>query len=70
MTALEEHLIDDEHARRRLDSRDTLRSLATAGAQVRQGIRLAAEAGVGQLSTADRPRLILVAATGGTGSNA
>ncbi|MEI2649291.1 MAG: SIS domain-containing protein [Dermatophilaceae bacterium] len=67
MTALEEHLIDDEHARRRLDSRDTLRSLATAGAQVRQGIRLAAEAGVGQLSTADRPRLILVAATGGTG---
>jgi len=45
MAALDERLIDDEEARRRLDSRDVLRSLATAGAQVRQGVRLAAEAG-------------------------
>ncbi len=66
MAALDERLIDDEEARRRLDSRDVLRSLATAGAQVRQGVRLAAEAGIDRLSGTDRPRMILVAATGGT----
>ena len=66
MAALDERLLDDEAARRRLDSRDVLRSLATAGAQVRQGVRLAADAGIDRLSSTDRPRMILVAATGGT----
>ena len=46
MPRLDESLIDDEAAIARLDSRQSLRALATAGAQVREALRLAREAGV------------------------
>ena len=42
------------------------RALALAGAQVREGLSLAHEAGIERLATMDRPRSVLVAATGGS----
>ncbi len=64
MAHLEERLLDDPLALERLDTRATLRALATAGAQVRQAVDLAADAGVGRLRGSDRPRSVLVAAVG------
>jgi glucose/mannose-6-phosphate isomerase len=61
---LDETRIDDEAAIERLDRRHTLRALATAGAQVRHAVELAADAGVARLRRTERPRSVLVAAVG------
>jgi len=66
MPFLDEALIDDEEAVAVRDSRRTLRSLATAGAQVRQAIDLSAEAGVHRVGGGERPRSVLVASLGGS----
>ncbi|MGI8716871.1 MAG: SIS domain-containing protein [Lapillicoccus sp.] len=66
MPLLDESLIDDEDAIARADSRQTLRSLASAGAQVRRGIHLSAEAGVDRVGGGQRPRSVLVASLGGS----
>ncbi|MEP6797981.1 MAG: SIS domain-containing protein [Lapillicoccus sp.] len=66
MPALDESLIDDEEAIARRDSRQTLRSLATAGAQVRQAITLSEEAGIDRVGGGDRPRAVVVASLGGS----
>src|SRR6478752_6233586 len=54
---LDESLIDDEAQIAERDSRQTLRALATAGAQVREAITLA---------RGERPRSVLVASLGGS----
>ena len=66
MPRLDESLIDDEAAIARLDSRQSLRALATAGAQVREALRLAREAGVEAVAGGTRPRSVLVASLGGS----
>jgi glucose/mannose-6-phosphate isomerase len=66
MPALNPALVDDDDALARYDSRGVLRSLATAGAQVREAVRHSADAGVGRVAGGSRPRSVLVAATGGT----
>ena len=66
MPFLDEALIDDEDAIARLDSRRTLRSLATAGAQVRQAVDLSAEAALHRVGGGERPRSVLVASLGGS----
>ena len=66
MPRWDEALVDDEAERERLDSRGTLRALATAGAQVRQALGLAQEAGIDRVAGGVRPRGVLVAARGGT----
>ena len=63
---LDESRIDSEEAIAALDSRQTLRSLATAGAQVREAIDLSAMAGVERVSGGERPRSVLVASLGGS----
>jgi DNA-binding MurR/RpiR family transcriptional regulator len=64
--SIDETLLDDQDELARKDTRDTLRALATAGAQVRESVTLAQEAGIERLSQADRPRSVLVAALGGS----
>ena len=66
MPALDPTLIDDEDVLARHDSRGVLRSLATAGAQVREAVRLSSDAGIAGVAGGSRPRSVLVAATGGT----
>src|SRR5437764_1175781 len=44
-----------------------LRDVATSGAQVRQAVAAAAEAGVGALAEAGRPRAVVVTGMGGSG---
>ena len=63
---IDEALLDDPDELLRKDSRQTLRALATAGAQVRESVTLAEEAGVARLARQDRPRSVLVAALGGS----
>jgi glucose/mannose-6-phosphate isomerase len=63
---LDEHRIDSEEAIAALDSRGALRSLATAGAQVRESLTLAAEAGIERVNAGERPRSVLVASLGGS----
>ena len=65
MPLLDEALLDDETALTQIDTRRSVRALATAGAQVREAIHLCAEAGLPRLSGGDRPRSVLVAALGG-----
>lgn len=62
---LDERVIDDEEALLALDSRGALRSLATAGAQVRHSVTLSAEAGIERVNAGERPRSVLVASLGG-----
>lgn len=66
MPYIDEALLDDPEELTRKDSRDTLRALATAGAQVREALTLSHDAGVERLAEHDRPRSVLVAAIGGT----
>jgi glucose/mannose-6-phosphate isomerase len=66
MPALDPTLIDDEDVLARHDSRGVLRSLATAGAQVREAVRLSSDAGIAGVAGGSRPRSVLFAATGGT----
>lgn len=66
MPFIDESLLDDQSHLSRCDTHDTLRALATSGAQVRQAMTLAADAGIARLSSADRPRSVLVASLGGS----
>lgn len=63
---LDEQRIDSEEAIAVLDSRQTLRTLATAGAQVRHALELSSEAGIERVNRGDRPRSVLVASLGGS----
>lgn len=63
---IDEALLDDPDELLRKDTRDTLRALATAGAQVRESITLAGEAGIDRVARNERPRSVLVAALGGS----
>ncbi|GAA4408730.1 SIS domain-containing protein [Fodinibacter luteus] len=66
MAWVDENRLDDPEALRTLDSRDSLRSLASAGAQVRRAVVSAQEAGVQRVAGGERPRSVLVAALGGS----
>ena len=66
MPWVDEQRLDDPEALRALDTRDSLRSLASAGAQVRRALVSAQEANVERLTGGDRPRSVLVAALGGS----
>ena len=55
MPWVDENLLDDPDALRALDTRDSLRSLASAGAQVRRALVSAEEAGVARVSGGERP---------------
>ena len=63
---LDEARIDSEEAIAALDSRQTLRGLATAGAQVREAVALSQEAGIEKVAGGERPRSVLVASLGGS----
>ena len=63
---LDEARIDSEEAIAALDSHQTLRGFATAGAQVREAIGLSAEGGIGRVAGGERPRSVLVASLGGS----
>ena len=63
---LDESRLDDPAALADGDSREVLRALATAGAQVREAVTLAGEAGADRLGAGDRPRSVLVASLGGS----
>lgn len=66
MPTLDEDVLDSVDALERLDSRGSLRALATAGAQVRRALVSAREAGIERVAGGDRPRSVLVASLGGT----
>ncbi|MGG5258018.1 SIS domain-containing protein [Phycicoccus avicenniae] len=66
MAWVDETRLDDVEALGALDSRDTLRSLASAGAQVRRAVVAAEEAGIERVGGGERPRSVLVAALGGS----
>lgn len=66
MPYIDEAVLDDQDHLQRCDSRQTLRALATSGAQVREALTLAADAGVSRLARSDRPRSVLVASLGGS----
>ncbi|WP_432572802.1 SIS domain-containing protein [Kineococcus sp. SYSU DK005] len=65
MSALDETLLGDGDALTAADPSGVLRSLAGAGAQVREAVELSARAGVGRLAEEGRPRAVVVAALGG-----
>ncbi len=66
MPHIDERLLDDPAWIAQRDRHGTLRALATAGAQVREGRLLAQEAGIERLRSLDRPRSVLVASLGGS----
>ena len=66
MPWLDEARLDDVSALQALDTRDSLRSLASAGAQVRRAVVAAQEAGAARAAQGERPRSVLVAALGGS----
>ena len=63
---LDETLIDDEESIAARDSSQTLRALATAGAQVREAITLSTDARIDRVAGGERPRSVLVASLGGS----
>jgi glucose/mannose-6-phosphate isomerase len=63
---LDESLIDDADSIAARDTGQTLRALATAGAQVREAITLSGEAGIDRVGGGERPRSVLVASLGGS----
>jgi glucose/mannose-6-phosphate isomerase len=63
---LDESRLDDPDALAEGDSRQVLRALATAGAQVREAVTMAGQAGAASLAGTDRPRSVLVASLGGS----
>lgn len=65
---LDESLLDAPDALARADTRGLLRGAAESGARVRTAVRLAAEAGIGDLEPDGRPRAVLVAGPGAAGS--
>jgi glucose/mannose-6-phosphate isomerase len=64
-TALDESVLDDERRLAEADRSGLLRAVATAGAQVREAMTLAAEADVPAVLSGARPRAVLVAADPG-----
>lgn len=66
MPHLDEDFLDSPESLEGLDSRGSLRALATSGAQVRRAILAAREAGVDRVAGGDRPRSVLVASLGGS----
>ncbi len=66
MTVIDERLLDDPEHVAACDSRQTLRALATAGAQLREATTLAREAGIDRVAGGDRPRSVLVSSLGGS----
>jgi glucose/mannose-6-phosphate isomerase len=63
---LDESLIDDPDSITARDTGETLRALATAGAQVREAITLSEEAHIDRVAGGERPRSVLVASLGGS----
>jgi glucose/mannose-6-phosphate isomerase len=63
---LDETLIDDPDSIAARDTGETLRALATAGAQVREAITLSGEAHIERVAGGERPRSVLVASLGGS----
>jgi hypothetical protein len=61
MTSFEPDLLDDPDALLAADRAGLLRSLASAGAQVRRGVELIDEYGIERLRGGDPPRAVLVA---------
>lgn len=61
---IDESLLDDPEAVLAADRSELLRHVATAGAQVREAITRADEAGVARLAEDGRPRSVVVAAAG------
>ena len=61
---MDESLLDDPRAVLEADRSELLRHVATAGAQVREAVTLADEAGVARLAEDGRPRSVVVAAAG------
>ncbi|KGN40855.1 SIS domain-containing protein [Knoellia aerolata] len=66
MPHLDEAFLDSAQSLEALDSRGSLRALASAGAQVRRAIVSAREAGIDRVAGGDRPRSVLVASLGGS----
>lgn len=66
MPHLDEAFLDSVESLESLDSRGSLRALATAGAQVRRAIVAARDAGIDRVAGGDRPRSVLVASLGGS----
>lgn len=66
MPYIDEAQLDDLELLARRDSRENLRALATAGAQVREALTLAQEGGIGSVAYGERPRSVLVGALGGS----
>ena len=66
MAHLDESWLDDAGHLERCDSRGSLRALATAGAQVREALTLAREAGIDGVAGYERPRSVLGGALGGS----
>ncbi|WP_457252491.1 SIS domain-containing protein [Pedococcus sp. P5_B7] len=62
----DESRVDSDEALTALDSHQTLRALATSGAQVREAVSLSAEAGIERVGGGERPRSVLVASLGGS----
>lgn len=60
----DESLLEDPEALARADGRGLLLGVAAAGARVRTALRLAEEAGLGELRPDGRPRTVLVAGSG------
>jgi glucose/mannose-6-phosphate isomerase len=60
-SALDESVLDDERRLAEVDRTGLLRSVATAGAQVRESMTLSAEADVPAVLAGTRPRAVLVA---------
>jgi len=66
MAWLDETRLDDPSVLEGLDTRHSLLSLASSGAQVRRAVVAAEEAGAARAAQGDRPRSVLVAALGGS----
>lgn len=62
----DESRVDSDEALTALDSHQTLRALATSGAQVREAVALSEEAGIERVAGGERPRSVLVASLGGS----
>ena len=62
----DESRVDSDEALTALDSHQTLRALATSGAQVREALALSEEAGIERVAGGERPRSVLVASLGGS----
>ncbi len=66
MVRIDEARLDDPAAIEAVDTRETLRALATAGAQVRRAVLAAEEAGIEGVCGGERPRSVVVASLGGS----